>query len=189
MVDEVLGFLGGREVVVDMTLGAGGHAEALLEEGARRVVGVDRDPRAIELASERLARFGDRFAPVRARFSEVELPSDVDGVLFDLGLSSMQLEEPGRGFSYRTNDPLDMRMGGSEAEEESAADLLNRVSEEDILRLLRDFGEERQARRIARAIVRARDTRPVESTDELARVVTGAVGRRPGSPHPARRTS
>jgi 16S rRNA (cytosine1402-N4)-methyltransferase len=188
MVGEVLGFLSGREVVVDMTLGAGGHAEALLEAGVRRVVGVDRDPRAIELASERLARFGDRFTPIRARFSEVELPDLTDGVLYDLGLSSMQLGEAGRGFSYRSSDPLDMRMGGSKENTESARDLVNRVSEEDLLRLLRDFGEERQARRIARAIVRARTNRPIESTDELARVVTGAVGRRPGSPHPARRT-
>src|SRR5437588_12125663 len=101
MVEEVLGFLSGRGVVVDMTLGGGGHAEGLLESGVGRVVGVDRDPRAIELASERLARFGDRFAPVRARFSEVDLSGPVDGVLYDLGLSSMQLEEPGRGFSYR----------------------------------------------------------------------------------------
>src|SRR5438445_5322528 len=188
MVEGVLGFLSARGVVVDMTLGAGGHAEALLEAGVRRVVGVDRDPRAIELASERLARFGDRFTPVRARFSEAELPSSVDGVLYDLGLSSMQLEDPGRGFSYRTSDPLDMRMGGTAEDTESARDLVNRVSEEDLLRLLRDFGSARQARRIARAIVRARTNRPVESTDELARVVTGAVGRRPGSPHPARRT-
>src|SRR5437016_11868779 len=103
MVAEVLGFLAARDVVVDMTLGAGGHSEALLESGVARVVGVDRDPRAIELASERLARFGDRFAPVRARFSEAELPPAADGVLFDLGLSSMQLEEKGRGLSYRSD--------------------------------------------------------------------------------------
>src|SRR4051812_28000124 len=136
-----------------MTLGAGGHAEALLESGVERLVGVDRDPRAIELASERLARFGDRFAPVRARVSDAELPAGVDGVLFDLGLSSMQLEEEGRGFSYRRDDPLDMRMGGPASNEESARELVNRVSEEELLRLLRDLGEERQARRIAHAIV------------------------------------
>jgi len=183
-----VGFLGGRGVVVDMTLGAGGHAEALLDAGVERLFGVDRDPRAIELASERLARFGDRFTPVRARFSEAELPGEVDGVLYDLGLSSMQLEEEGRGFSYRRDDPLDMRMGGPASDEESAAELVSRVSEQDLLRLLRDFGEERQARRVAHAIVRARNTGPIDSTDELARVVTGAIGRRPGSPHPARRT-
>src|SRR5437588_2718824 len=185
MVEEVLGFLSGRGVVVDMTLGAGGHAEALLEAGVRRVVGVDRDPVAIDLASERLARFGDRFTPVRARFSEATVPEGVDGVLYDLGVSSMQLEDPERGFSYRLAGPLDMRMG---PEDESAMDLVNRASEEELLRLLRGFGEERQARRIAHAIVRARTPQPIESTDELARVVTGAVGRRPGSPHPARRT-
>ena len=155
-----MGFLGGRGLVVDMTLGAGGHAEALLDAGVERLVGVDRDPRAIELASERLARFGDRFTPVRARFSDAELPGEVDGVLYDLGLSSMQLEEEGRGFSYRRDDPLDMRMGGPSSDEENARELVNRVSEEDLLRLLRDFGEERQARRIAHAIVRARTARP-----------------------------
>jgi 16S rRNA (cytosine1402-N4)-methyltransferase len=192
MVREVVQLLEGRGVVVDMTLGAGGHTQALLDAGVERVVGVDRDPAAIALASERLARFGDRFSSVRARFSEATLPAAVDGVLYDLGLSSMQLEDPKRGFSYRLSGPLDMRMsrgsGGAQEEGESALDLVNRVSEEDLLRLLRDFGEERHARRIAQAIVRARTPRPIESTDELARVVTGAVGRRPGSPHPARRT-
>src|SRR5438093_1311187 len=161
-----------------MTLGAGGHAEALLDSGVGRVVGIDRDPRAIELASERLARFGDRFTPVRARFSEAELPSNADGVLFDLGLSSMQLEEEGRGFSYRRDDPLDMRMGGPGSEEESAKELVNRVSEEDLLRFLRDFGEERQARRIAQAIVRARNTGPIELRDEPASDATGPPSRR-----------
>jgi 16S rRNA (cytosine1402-N4)-methyltransferase len=193
MVDQVLEYLGGRSTVVDMTLGAGGHAEALLDSGVDRVVGIDRDPVAIDLASERLARFGDRFAPVRARFSEAELPQAVDGVLYDLGVSSMQLDDPERGFSYRQSGPLDMRMSGSsggarETDDESAMDVVNRASEEDLLRLLRGFGEERHARRIAQAIVRARTPRPIESTDELARVVTGAVGRRPGYPHPARRT-
>ena len=189
MVSEVVRLLGARGVVVDMTLGAGGHTEALLGAGVQRVIGIDRDPEAIEVASERLARFGERFAPVRARFSEAELPNGVDGVLFDLGLSSMQLGDAGRGFSYRVAGPLDMRMGGdAEPQMESARDLVNRASEEDLLRLLRGLGEERQARRIARAIVRARTPRPIESTDELARVVTGVIGRRPGSPHPARRT-
>jgi 16S rRNA (cytosine1402-N4)-methyltransferase len=188
MVDEVLGFLGGRGVVVDMTLGAGGHTDALLASGVGRVVGIDRDPRAIELSSPRLERFGDRFTAVAGRFSEVDLPDGVDGILYDLGVSSMQLDDPARGFSYRNDGPLDMRMGGDAEEEESARELVNGASEEHLLRILRGFGEERQARRIAQAIVRARTPRPIESTDELARVVTGAVGRRPGSPHPARRT-
>jgi len=185
MVREVVELLGDRKVVVDMTLGGGGHAEALLQAGVEKVVGVDRDPVAIELASERLARFGDRFSPVRASFSEAPLPPSPDGVLYDLGLSSIQLEDADRGFSYRLSGPLDMRMS---REGESAMDVVNRASEEDLLRLLRGFGEERHARRIAQAIVRARTPRPIESTDELARVVTGAVGRRRGHPHPARRT-
>jgi 16S rRNA (cytosine1402-N4)-methyltransferase len=189
MVGEVIGLLAGRAVVVDMTVGAAGHAEALLESGVGRVVGVDRDSAAVRMAAERLARFGDRFQPVHGKFSEAELPQDVDGLLYDLGVSSMQLDDAERGFSYRLSGPLDMRMGGRGAqEEESARELVNRASEEDLLRLLRGLGEERHARRIARAIVRARTPRPIESTDELARVVTGAVGRRPGYPHPARRT-
>jgi 16S rRNA (cytosine1402-N4)-methyltransferase len=188
MVHEVVEFLGGREVVVDMTLGAGGHTEALLDAGVARVVGVDRDPSAIELAAERLARFGDRFTAVRSTFSEADLPEGTDGVLYDLGLSSMQLEDPERGFSYRLDGPLDMRMSGPADEGDSAMDLVNRASEEDLLRFLRGLGEERHARRIAQAIVRARNPRPIESTDELARVVTGAVGRQRGHPHPARRT-
>jgi 16S rRNA (cytosine1402-N4)-methyltransferase len=191
MVDEVVRFLRGRDVVIDMTVGAGGHAAALLEAGVNRVVGIDRDPSALETASNRLARFEDRFSAVRATFSEVPkiLPrgiSEADGVLYDLGVSSMQLEEPERGFGYRVAGPLDMRMDPDE--QESAKDLVNRASEEELLRLLRGFGEERYAGRIARAIVRARARRPIETTDELARVVAGAVGRRRGHPHPARRT-
>jgi 16S rRNA (cytosine1402-N4)-methyltransferase len=191
MVQEVVGFLRDRGVVIDMTVGAGGHAVALLEAGVERVVGVDRDPAALDRASRRLAEFKDRFSTRRSSFSEVPkiLPrgiSEVDGVLYDLGVSSMQLEEAERGFGYRVAGPLDMRMDPDERE--SAKDLVNRASEEELLRLLRGFGEERYAGRIARAIVRARARRPIETTDELARVVAGAVGRRRGHPHPARRT-
>ena len=191
MVQEVVSFLRDRRVVIDMTVGAGGHAEALLESGVERVVGIDRDPAALDTASRRLAEFRDRFSAWRSRFSEVPkiLPrgiSEVDGVLYDLGVSSMQLGEAERGFGYRVAGPLDMRMDPDEAE--SAKDLVNRASEEELLRLLRGFGEERYAGRIARAIVRARARRPIETTDELARVVAGAVGRRRGYPHPARRT-
>jgi 16S rRNA (cytosine1402-N4)-methyltransferase len=191
MVQEVVRFLGGRRVVIDMTVGAGGHAAALLDAGVERVIGVDRDPSALERASGRLAGFDDRFSAVRARFSEVpeNLPRGItesDGVLYDLGVSSMQLEDPERGFGYRVAGPLDMRMNPDERM--SAKDLVNRASEEELLRLLRGFGEERYAGRIARAIVRARARRPIETTDELARVVAAAVGRRRGHPHPARRT-
>ncbi len=185
MVAEVIRFLGGRGTVVDLTVGAGGHAEALLESGVGRIVGVDRDPEALRLASSRLERFGSRFTVAVARFSDVPAENRVDGVLYDLGVSSMQLERPERGFSYRHAGPLDMRMG---PEGESARDLVNEAPEEELARILFEYGEERRARRVARAIARARARRPIETTDELARVVAGAVGGRRGGPHPARRT-
>ncbi len=185
MVAEVLRFLEGRGTVIDLTLGAGGHAEALLEAGVERVVGIDRDPEAIELATARLARFGERFRAVRARFSSMPAENRADGVLFDLGVSSMQLDRPERGFSYRQDGPLDMRMepGG-----ESAMDLVNSAPEEELARIVFEYGEERRSRRVAAAIVRARSRAPIATTDELARVVAGALGARRGGPHPARRT-
>jgi len=189
MVDEVVGLLGGRETVIDMTVGGGGHAEALLRSGVKRVVGIDRDPEAIALASARLAPFGDRFVAVHARFSEVPAGNRADGVLFDLGVSTMQLERAERGFSYRVSGPLDMRMGGAGEEgTESALDLVNSASEEELARIVFEYGEERRARKVAGAVARARARRPIETTEELARVVAGAVGRRRGGPHPARRT-
>jgi 16S rRNA (cytosine1402-N4)-methyltransferase len=189
MVEEVVGFLGGRDAVIDMTLGNGGHAEALLRSGCKRVVGVDRDPEAIALAGSRLAPFGDRFVAVHARFSEVPAGNRADGVLFDLGVSTMQLERAERGFSYRVPGPLDMRMGGGGEEgTESALDLVNSASEEELARIVFEYGEERRARKVAAAVARARARRPIQTTDELARVVAGAVGRRRGGPHPARRT-
>ena len=188
MVDEVVELLAGVDVVVDMTLGAGGHTAALLAAGVRRVVGVDRDPEALAIARERLAAFGDRVEVLRARFSEVDeddVGGPAGGMLFDLGVSSMQLDEPNRGFSFREDGPLDMRMAGASDEEPSAADLVNGLSERELADLIFHFGDERQSRRIAAAIVRKR---PIATTDQLAGVVVGAVGRRPGGPHPARRT-
>jgi 16S rRNA (cytosine1402-N4)-methyltransferase len=189
MVEEVVDLLGGRDTVIDMTLGAGGHAEALLRSGCKRVVGIDRDPEAIALARSRLAPFGERFVAVHARFSEVPAGNRADGVLFDLGVSTMQLERAERGFSYRVPGPLDMRMGGGGEEgTESALGLVNSASEEELARIVFEYGEERRARKVAAAVARARARRPIETTDELARVVAGAVGRRRGGPHPARRT-
>jgi 16S rRNA (cytosine1402-N4)-methyltransferase len=168
-----------------MTVGAGGHAEALLDAGVDRIVGVDRDPDAVRIATSRLARFGDRTRIVLGTFSSVELPREVDGVLFDLGASSMQLDRADRGFSYRRGGPLDMRMG---PDSRRASSLVNELDEAALADVLYAYGEERASRRIARAIVRARERSPIETTDELARVVAGAVGRRPGRAHPARRT-
>ncbi|MFI5056387.1 MAG: 16S rRNA (cytosine(1402)-N(4))-methyltransferase RsmH [Actinomycetota bacterium] len=188
MVDEVLQLLAGADVVVDMTLGAGGHAEALLDAGVAEIVGVDRDPEALAIATERLRRFGDRVRVVQSRFSEVDeddVGGAAGGMLFDLGVSSMQLDEPARGFSFREDAPLDMRMAGSSADEPSAADLVNGLSERELADVIFHYGDERRSRRIAAAIVRKR---PITTTDQLAGVVVGAVGRRPGGPHPARRT-
>ena len=146
---------------------------------------------ALDVAARRLERFGSRFAPVAARFSEAPaamgMDRGVDGILYDLGVSSMQLDEPGRGFGYRADGPLDMRMDPS-AGGPTAADLVHDLPEEELARLIFELGEERQSRRVARAIVRARERGRIETTGELAGVVAGALGRRPGRAHPARRT-
>ena len=189
MTAEVIELLAGRGTVVDMTVGSGGHAAALLEAGVSRLVGVDRDPEALALARQRLSAFGDRVRLVGARFSEVDedvVGAPADGVLFDLGVSSMQLDRPERGFGYRVDGPLDMRMGeGSGAAAPSAADLVNGLPERDLADLIYRFGEEPRSRRIAAAIVRRR---PIRTTDQLTGIIVSAVGKRPGGPHPARRT-
>jgi 16S rRNA (cytosine1402-N4)-methyltransferase len=162
----------------------------LLEAGARRLVGVDRDPDAIAAARERLSGFGDRAKLVEGRFSEVlEVAEEAgvsraDGVLYDLGVSSMQLDRADRGFSFREPGPLDMRMG---PEGPGAFEVVNEYPEAELERVLREHGEERFARRIAAAIVRARSRAPLQSTRELAAVVAAAVPKRRGGPHPARR--
>ena len=193
MVAEVVEFLlpggsGTGRRVADMTVGAGGHAAALLDSGVDRVIGIDRDRAALRIARERLASYGSRFSVVHRRFSQVgeaEAMGPLHGVLFDLGVSSMQLDEPGRGFGYRSDGPLDMRMGEGET---TAADLVNDLPEGELADLLYELGQEHRSRRIARAIARTRDRTRIETTDQLAGVVVGAVGRRPGGPHPARRT-
>jgi 16S rRNA (cytosine1402-N4)-methyltransferase len=192
-VAEVVAMFEGRGLVVDATAGGGGHAEALLESGIGSVVGLDRDAPALEAAAERLARFGARFRPVLARFSHLAERmqaigiAEVGGVLFDLGVSSMQLDTPGRGFSYRLAGPLDMRMGAGE-KRPTAREVVNEYAEADLARIIFEHGEERHSRRIAGAIVRARARAPIETTDQLAAIVAGAVPRRRGGSHPARRT-
>jgi len=189
MVAEVVELLGTGAVVVDMTVGAGGHSAALLEAGVGRIVGVDRDPEALALAGERLAVFGPRARLLAGRFSEIgedDIGGPADGVLFDLGVSSMQLDRAERGFGYRADGPLDMRMGeGEDLAGPSAADLVNGLPQRDLADLIFRLGDEPRSRRIAAAIVRSR---PVTSTDQLAGIVVSAVGKRPGGPHPARRT-
>jgi 16S rRNA (cytosine1402-N4)-methyltransferase len=193
LVSEVVELLSGKAVVVDATVGAGGHAEALLEAGVGSVLGVDRDETAAREASSRLARFGERFRAIRANFSrlgQAVREAGVDragGVLFDLGVSSMQLDQPDRGFGYRTSGPLDMRMDPDHPGL-TAADVVNTYPEDRLARVIAEYGEERFARRIAGAIARARARAPIANTNELAAIVAGSVPRRRSGPHPARRT-
>jgi 16S rRNA (cytosine1402-N4)-methyltransferase len=171
---------------VDATLGLGGHSEALLAASPDvRLVGIDRDPEALERAGRRLQGFGPRVRLVHASFHHLEqalagigVPGGKDrvaGVLADLGVSSLQLDTARRGFSFRFDGPLDMRMGLSDV---TAADLVNETSEGELERIIREYGEEWQARRIARAIVRARAEKPIETTGELRRLIAQAKGPR-----------
>ncbi|MFA6956089.1 MAG: 16S rRNA (cytosine(1402)-N(4))-methyltransferase RsmH [Thermoanaerobaculia bacterium] len=169
-------------LIVDATLGLGGHAEALLEHyGSAHLLGIDRDPAALELAGRRLERFGDRVRLVRGRHEELvdilerEGIEEVDGVLADLGVSSLQLDDASRGFSFRFDGPLDMRMGQSG---ESAADLVNNLDQGALETIIRDYGEEPMAGRIARAIVNARSEAPIDTTTRLAEVIRAAKPRR-----------
>ncbi|MBZ5736807.1 16S rRNA (cytosine(1402)-N(4))-methyltransferase RsmH [Nocardioides mangrovi] len=182
-------------VLVDCTLGLGGHSEAVLARiAAARVVGIDRDPAALELASARLAPYGDRFTGVHAVYDEIPSVlrdlgmSHADGVLFDLGVSSMQLDVRERGFAYAEDAPLDMRMDGTTGP--TAADVLNTYDAADLTRVLREYGEEKFARKIAAAIVREREKEPFARSGRLVELLYAEIpapARRTGG-HPAKRT-
>ena len=174
---------------VDATLGAGGHAEALLERGPGiRLLGIDRDPAALDLARKRLARFADRIELLEEDFGNLDLILErvggADGILADLGVSSMQLDRPERGFSFRRDGPLDMRMGRTGR---TAADIVSTASAEELTRILRDYGEEWMAAKIVRGIVAERSRGPITSTRQLARIVAGAKGGARGKIDPATR--
>jgi 16S rRNA (cytosine1402-N4)-methyltransferase len=165
-------------VLVDATLGLGGHASALLAAHPElTLVGLDRDQEALGIAGRRLAAFAARTHLVHAVYDRIADVLDdlglprVDGVLFDLGVSSLQLDTPERGFSFRFEGPLDMRMGDSGP---TAGDIVNRYSEADLVRIFSEYGEERQARRVARALVAARRESAIETTSELREIVHGA---------------
>ena len=193
MVDEVVALLAPVPpgTVVDATVGGGGHAKALLDAADHlAVLGLDRDPDAVVAAAEALSPYGNRAKVRRVRFDRLREVAEeeglqlLSGVLFDLGVSSPQLDRPERGFSHRGDGPLDMRMDPDEPR--SAADVVNSLTEADLARLLRTYGDERHATRIARAIVAAR---PILTTGQLATVVRDAIpapARRRGG-HPARR--
>jgi 16S rRNA (cytosine1402-N4)-methyltransferase len=184
-------------VLIDATLGAGGHAERFLTQfPGLRLIGLDRDPDALWIAGERLAQFGDRVMLVRTRYDGIDAvlaqtayrATEVDGILFDLGVSSMQLDRTERGFSYAADAPLDMRMDPDAPL--TAAEVVNTYDEKTLARVLREFGEERFAGRIAAQIVRRRGRRPFATTGELVELLYEAIpapARRTGG-HPAKRT-
>lgn len=179
--------------LVDATVGLGGHSEALLERHPDvRLIGIDRDPAALERSRQRLSRFGDRVTLVRGRHESLieilkqsglaESDGTVAGILADLGVSSMQLDDAARGFSFRFDAPLDMRMG---SEGQTAAELVNTLDEYELTRILRDYGEEPMARRISRAIVHARGVAPIETTAQLAEVIRSVKKQRYGDIDPS----
>jgi 16S rRNA (cytosine1402-N4)-methyltransferase len=176
-------------VLVDATVGLGVHAEALLERHPEvRLIAIDRDPEALERSRTRLSRFGDRVTLARGRHeSLIDILKQsgvgtVSGLLADLGVSSMQRDDASRGFSFRFEGPLDMRMG---SEGTSAADLVNELDEQELARIIRDYGEEPMARRIARAIVSARVEAPITTTSRLAEVIRGVKKQRYGEIDPS----
>jgi 16S rRNA (cytosine1402-N4)-methyltransferase len=181
------------QVFVDATLGAGGHTEALLRHDGTTVIGIDRDDRALHLASERLRSFGARFIPRKARFSEIadilaalDLTT-VDGVIADVGVSSMQIDDPERGMSFRADGPLDMRMDPTDGE--SALELIARLDDDELADVIYKLGEERRSRRVARCIKQAYDHGDLKTTLDLRRAVVRAVGpARIGGVDPATRT-
>lgn len=171
-------------VFLDGTLGGGGHSEALLERGPQVVLyGVDRDPDALAEASNRLARFGGRFRPVRSNFADALETAGIadgtlDGVLLDLGISSHQIDVDARGFTFRPGAPLDMRMGQGTADEPTAAELLNTLEEEELANIFYRYGEERRSRKLARVVGEMRAAEPFATSDQLQRAIDRALGGR-----------
>ncbi len=183
-------------VYVDATIGSGGHAEALLTRypDIARLIGIDQDAEAVTKARKNLAAFADRVSIIQGNFTALKAIletlhiSHIDGIIFDLGVSSMQLNDPGRGFSFMAEGPLDMRMNQTSAVQ--ATDLVNTLSAAELETIIRTYGEERWARRIARAIVEQRRLQPIRTTTELSRIICAAIPARPSPPaiHPATRT-
>jgi len=173
---------------LDGTFGAGGYARGLLDAGAARVIGVDRDPLALQMAAGWADQYGDRLRLIAGNFAEMDVLAGekLDGVVLDLGISSMQIDLAERGFSFQKDGPLDMRMS---QDGPSAADLVNDASEEDLANILYHFGEEHASRRIAHAIVDARAAAPITTTLQLAAIVSKTLPRpKPGQSHPATRS-
>jgi 16S rRNA (cytosine1402-N4)-methyltransferase len=198
--EETLEFLDPRsgEIFIDATLGLGGHTEAILSNfDETKVFGIDQDTEAIEFAKKRLARFDERIKITQANFSEIKKVladndlKEVDGIIADLGVSSLQFDSPTRGFSFRFDAPLDMRMDAEDYSLETAAELLARLSEFEIAKIIYEYGEERNSRRIARSIVWKREKgEPIETTKQLADAVERSVrrGKKKDKIHPATKT-
>lgn len=197
MRDQVLAHIAPAdgEAIVDGTFGAGGYTQAFLDQAECTVYAIDRDPAAIRIAKELAGKYGKRLIVLEGRFSEMDALlkaagiDRVDAVALDIGVSSMQLDEAARGFSFQADGPLDMRMGGTG---ETAADVVNSLPEADLADVIYKYGEEHHSRRIAAAIVAARKTRPITRTAELAGIVAGATGFRASrgarAIHPATKT-
>lgn len=190
LLDAVLDSLLPAQRIIDGTVGAGGHSAALLEAGAGAVLGLDRDPAALEIARARLAAYGDRARLVHASYTGMPHAAQqigwdaVDGILLDLGLSSMQLDQPERGFAFMHDGPLDMRFDSS-GDQPTAADLVNTWDEDELAQIFYQYGEERHGRRLARAIVQAC---PLTTTRQLAAAIEKAAPRKKGDKiHPATR--
>jgi 16S rRNA (cytosine1402-N4)-methyltransferase len=181
---EVLAYLAPQRggLFVDCTVGLGGHARALLDAGATRVIGLDRDPAALTVAADALAAWPGRIELVHSDFRRLDAVLDargittIDGALADMGVSSLQLDAEGRGFSFRRDEPLDMRMDPTDGP--TAAELVRRATESELADVIHEFGEERYARRIARVIVETRRARPIRTTGQLVALVHRAVPRR-----------
>jgi 16S rRNA (cytosine1402-N4)-methyltransferase len=193
LVEAVVELLGAGTFVLDGTLGGGGHSAALLDSGVTRVIGIDRDPDALAAARARLeaASESGRFVAHEGNYAElgrIQALADIrfTGILLDLGISSHQIDDAARGFSFREGAPLDMRMGGSADAGRSAAELLNTADERELMTILRDFGDEPRAGRLAREIVRRRETRPFVTSDDLVGAIRATFGARSGPPEFAR---
>jgi 16S rRNA (cytosine1402-N4)-methyltransferase len=195
MVNEVVAALSPRDgaVYVDATFGAGGYTRALLAAADCTVWGIDRDPLAVSIGQNMARDFGGRLTVLSGRFGDMEDllagvgVDQVDGIALDLGVSSMQIDDPSRGFSFRADGPLDMRMEGADGEL-TAADVVNRTAERELADIIYAYGEERASRRIARAIVELREKEPFERTEQLAAVIRRVVRGANGDIDPATRT-
>lgn len=193
LLDEVVDVLAPRDgaVYVDATFGAGGYSRALLEAADCTVWGIDRDPEAADAGNKLAESYGQRLTVLKGRFGDMrELlegvgVTQVDGIALDIGVSSMQIDDPGRGFSFRTDGPLDMRM---DKDGMSAADAVNRLAEKELADIIYQYGEERASRKIARAIVELREQSPITRTSQLANVVRSVVRRSKDGIDPATRT-